>query len=123
MTDQPTPTSFWTRLQLVLAARKWDAGDLSFHLARAGYQVSPDTIRSWQTMRHTPRADTVYAIADLLDIDARGLFGASGAEPTVEELERLQQAADEDEGESHLGRIGALGLGPVAMMALSQALT
>jgi hypothetical protein len=98
MTDQP-PTSFWDRLKTVLDARGWDAGDLSYPLARARVNVPRDTIRSWQTTK-MPRLDTVYAIADLLEIDARGLAGVNQAEPTVAEIQRLREiAAAEERGD------------------------
>lgn len=97
MTEQPAPTTFWDRLKTVLDARGWDAGDLSYHLAREGINVPRDTIRSWQTVTHAPRPATVYAIAKLLSIDAQNLFGFDEAEPTVAEIQRLREAAAAEE--------------------------
>jgi transcriptional regulator with XRE-family HTH domain len=52
------------------------AGELSFQLSnRFAAKVSPDTIRRWNTIKHTPRAETVYLLAELLEVDPDYLFG------------------------------------------------
>jgi hypothetical protein len=97
MTNEPPEGGFWERLQQVLEARGWDAGDLSFHLAQKGIKISPDTIRSWQGMPQEPRAPTVIAIADLLRVDPRDLLGMDKAEPTMAEIQRLRESAAAEE--------------------------